>query len=373
MSYREFADNQLVETLLTSASAQEKADVAAELFKRYCEKCDCRIRAVLQSRGLEYSDRNLYYNSVFFEVYERVFAPDSLIRKLQSYDPTRGVFARWLLRVVTSEIQDWLKRRDPETGLSHALSIFPDNLVSSDLDQNNHSTPRIDNVPSAPNRSPIHHAMSQLSDELRVTLRLRFLGYCNLESHDVAYLADLSSRPAEAIRSEIDRLRQDLNTSEAFHSAEQQELELAVLTERVEYFSHKAAEVELKLETLGYTHQEIEQGRAAIENEKADSILRYQDIKALQARLRTQYAARQIEAEKFAREMTFLDYQKVVKRWFRVQHKKELSLHSYRAGTHMTTLSYEQLADLLGCSSGTVSSRINRAKKRLADTLRISL
>ncbi|GAK58426.1 hypothetical protein U27_05400 [Candidatus Vecturithrix granuli] len=126
MPYRDFTDHQLGETLLITESAQEKADVAAELFKRYCEKCDRRIRAVLQSRGLEYSDANTYYNTVFFEIYERIFEVEDLTRKLRSYRADRGVFERWLLQVVTLETIDWLRRVNPQTGISHALTFFPD-------------------------------------------------------------------------------------------------------------------------------------------------------------------------------------------------------------------------------------------------------
>ena len=252
MSYQHLTDNQLAEILLNAEktqgtkSAQKKTDAAAEFFQRYCEKCDRRIRAILQSRGLEYSDANSYYNTVFFDLYGRIFEADNLIRKLRSYDVNRGVFERWLMRVVTSETIDWLRRVDPATGLSNALTVFPDTQVRSEPEEERGREGLAQNFPEKPSwvKDPaeehhithIRHILSQLSDELRVTMRLRFLSYCNLETRDLTYLSESLGRQGEEISADIENLQQDLRNSDAFLEAERQELELAVLTERAEYF-----------------------------------------------------------------------------------------------------------------------------------------
>lgn len=384
MPYRDFTDHQLVETLLTTESAQEKADVAAELFKRYCEKCDRRIRAVLQSRGLEYSDANTYYNTVFFEIYERIFEVESLTHKLRFYRADRGVFERWLLQVVALETIDWLRRVNPQTGFSHAFTFFPDAQKTLDLDyQESRNKLVLQNLPgkSVGNQdlaedaslTHIQNALSQLSDELRVTLRLRFIGYCELETRDVRYLSQVSGQPEEEIVHTVAHLQQEIRDSEGFLAEEQQELELALLTERTEYFYKKVLHLEPILETVGYAQQELRQIRTDVQNESSGHTerptLRYQDIKEQRRRLKEQYAAGQIDAQKLAREDKLLLYQETVKRWINTQKKKETVLQAYRAGTHLVKLSYEEIATFLGISAGTVASRINRAKKTLAKKL----
>ncbi len=383
MPYRELTDNQLVETLLTNACAQEKAETAGELFQRYCEKCDRRIRAVFQSRGLEYSDANSYYNTVFFAIYERIFEVENLIRKLTSYEVTRGVFERWLLRVVTSETIDWLRRMDPKTGLSNAFTVFPDNQTISESEEKQiEKKLALRDSPGKPSwerelseEAPTHHiqqALSQLSDELRVTMRLRFLGYCELESCDMAYLSKTSAGSAEDIATRIKNFQQDIRNSEAFLAAEQQELELAVLTERVEYFHRKMLQLKPVLETLGYSQRELSQVRRDIQkglSGEPDSLtFHYQEIKILRKKLRERYAAKQIDARKFAREEKLLTYQETVKRWMSTQQKKEHALQAYYSGAQALKLSYEQVAAFLNISPGTVASRINRAKKALERT-----
>ncbi len=384
MPYQELTDNQLVEILLTNACAQDKAAAAGELFQRYCQKCDHRIRAVLQSRGLKYSDANSYYNTVFFAIYERVFEVENLIRKLTSYEVTRGVFERWLLRVVTSETLDWLRRVDPGTGLSNALTVFPDNQTISESEEKQiEKTLAARDSPKKPSweRDPsekehTHHiqqALSQLSDELRVTMRLRFLGYCELEPCDMAYLSKTSAGSAEDIAASIENLQQAIRNSEAFLAAEQQELELAVLTERIEYFHRKMLQLEPILETLGYSQQELSQVRLDIQkglSGEPDSLtFHYRELKILRKKLRERYAAGHIDARKFAREERLLTYQETVKRWMSTQQKKEHALQAYHSGAQLLKLSYEQIATFLKVSPGTVASRINRAKKALEKTL----
>jgi RNA polymerase sigma factor (sigma-70 family) len=384
MPYRDFTDQQLVETLLKTESSQEKAEVAAELFKRYCEQCDRRIRAVLQSRGLEYSDANTYYNTVFFEIYERVFEVDNLIRKVRTYDAARGVFKRWLLQVVTLETIDWLKRVNPKTGVSHALTFFPDNQKTSELREQEHKkAPVLHDSPGIPDEehdlagdapiTNIQHALSQLSDELRVTLRLRFIGYCELEARDVTYLSRVLRQPEEDMTHAVELLQQEIKDSEVFLAAEQQELELTLLTERAEYFHKKALHLEPVLETLGYAQQELTQIRTDIQKglsgDTESATLHYQDIKKQQTRLKEHYAAGHIDSLDFARKKKLLEYQEIVKRWISAQKKKDTALQAYRSGAHLVKLSYERLASFLGISPGTVASRINRAKKTLEKTI----
>jgi len=372
MDYKRLSDEELVEAFLKQRFAREP--IRDELFARYYERFDGRIRAVLYTYGLPYSPGEAYYNEVFVEIYRQVFELAELEAILGKYDSGKGGFANWFLNyVVVSRVRDWLRRLD-SSGAQKNIDRLREGVkrereqlsLNEPLNKAGEGLPLAELIPAeeteAGNGWPqaMASAISRLPPAQRLMLRLLFVAYEELPEEEIEYLATLRDVPAGVIREMLAETGRELRSSDKYEQGERLELALACLARQVEYLRRELAEVEAEIRALFPERRLPEEELSAVQ---------LKEIAQARDELARAYRAGEMDEREYRWQALVLERKYIAKHLAKAKRKKEQLVREYRSGRYFIFPSYKQLAKILGLAEGTVASRISRMMGRLRKLL----
>ena len=371
------SDTELVKLFLGKNDKKTRQALRDTIFARFYEQFDKTIRAVLRIEGIPYQDNEEYYNTVFTEVYGRVFSLDSLDKKLKSFDLNRD-FKPWFFAVTRGEVYGWLKKVDPETGLSNyellkniAKTRAKEESLDKPADELGHPEPLEIGCIISEERpfeeeernEQLRSLIDGLPDSQRVLLRLQFIAYEDLlPPNDIAYIARETNRSTDAVQRDMNQLRTALRESDRFKEYEKKKLLLISLRLKEENLERKIFFGRANLEALGCDDLE------EIEGDVQDLTLKYitEAIRAKKGQLRDAFEEKQREVIK----SDYIDFEKsrhlkALKQLQITRKKREKILVALKSGKYLVRPDYKQTAAILGIKEGTIGSRKNRAKEAL--------
>ncbi len=265
MGYRQFSDTELASLFLECNS--NRVAIRDELFGRYYERFDQRIRAVLYTCGLPYSPAEFYYNEIFVDIYHQIFDLSEFGEILGKYKPERGEFANWFMNyVVVNRVKDWLKKVDKPTGLKNIERLkentgHENRYVS--LDKYTDIIPAETEPSDRAEPGDICPAIQQLPVGLRLMLRLLFLAYGDVPEIELAHLAAEIHSPVAVIKDKLEHIRRELKESPKYEEGEQIDLTLDCLARQEEHWQRQIRRLESEMEAV-FPGQEIPAGAPGI-------------------------------------------------------------------------------------------------------------
>jgi hypothetical protein len=90
--FTNLSDTELVELFLREKDKKTRQALRDTIFARFYEYFDRTIRGVLRIKGISYQDNEKYYNTVFIDVYMRIFSLPSFDKKLRNFDLNKDRF-----------------------------------------------------------------------------------------------------------------------------------------------------------------------------------------------------------------------------------------------------------------------------------------
>ena len=373
MKYKQLSDAELIDRFFKYKS--ERTAIRDELFARYYERFDQRIRAVLHTYGLPYSPDEFYYNEIFMYIYNQIFELNNFEEILKKWEIKRGKFAHWFLNfVVVNRVKNWLKKPN-ETGDQKNIEYLREMVraeyrqlsLHESVDKEGIGLTLIEILPAEEEsfnenrRQAIDSAISQLSPNQQLMLRLLFLAYQEIPEQDQAYLAAELNVPTSSASEIIDSICEELKRSPKYEQSEKIELSLASLAQQEDNLQWKLKNVESELETL-FADKEMPH---------VDAQVLFKDIEQAGQELDRLYRCRQIKRDEYQWQSLLLQRQHIAKQLSKTTRKRAKLTHDYRSGRYLVSPSYKQLAQLLNLSEGTVASRINRTISCLKELLDI--
>lgn len=365
------SDTKLVELFLKEKDKETQQALRDTIFARFYEHFDRTIRTVLRIKGISYQVNEEYYNSIFAEVYMRIFSLHSFDKKLRNFDLNKN-FQWWFFAVMRREVYDWLKKVDPATRLSNyeiLKNIAETKAKESSMDkpgneQYQWESPEITCTEEDTKNKQLRSLIDSLPDSQRVLLRLEFIAYENLCPNDIEYIAKETVRSTDEVQAEINELRTSLRESDQFKNNQNIELQLASLKLKEENLERKLSFARAKLQVLGCNNfKEIEKD---VENSTLKRIT--EKIKVTRDQLRHKSKKKGSEAEAIRAcylEFETIHYMKVLKHLQIIRKKRKKILRDYKSGKYFIRPNYKQMAAILGIEEGTIGSRKNRAKEAL--------
>ncbi len=377
MDYSQLSDAELINCFL--GHEPERSAIRDELFSRYYEQFDRRIRAVLYSRELPYSADESYYNDIFMAIYDAVFGLDGFERITSGYNVNKGEFGKWFLNyVVVNKVRDWLKKVDKETGLKNidrlrqGIQREKDRLSLqqpvSASDPSGMTLAEVISVdadsPDIEKQSQISQAIDRLSQNQRVIIRLLFIAYEDLPDCDLDYLAAELDTSKTVFYNRIRELQNKLRASDKFNAGDKKELELTCLKEQHDHWTLRVARIKRELEGL-YPD--------TLANDIANQIdgLKLKDIKTAKEKLTISHKANLINGIEYRKKLSQLNYHEALAHLAKIARRRLSAQQEYVSGKYLALPGYQELADMLQIAPGTVASRINRAAGNLKKQLEI--
>ncbi len=364
------SDTELVELFLREKDKKTRKALRDAIFARFYRQFDRTIRAVLRIKGISYQDNEEYYNSIFAEVYMRIFCLPSFDKKLRNFDLNKN-FQWWFFAVMRREVYDWLKKVDPATKLSNyerlkniAETRAKEGSIDQPSDESHQREPlEIACTEEDAKSKQLRSLIDALPDSQRVLLRLKFIAYEDLSPKDIAYIAKETVRSTDEVQAEINELRTSLRESDQFKSNQNIELQLASLKLKEENLERKISFGRAKLQALGCNNLE------EIEKDVSDLTLKRitEKIKTTRDQLRHKLKEKS-KAEAIGD--SYLDfetirYMETLKRLQITRKKRKKILIAYKSGKYFIRPHCKRIAAILGIEEGTLGSRKNRAKEAL--------
>jgi len=371
MEYMSLTDVELVNLFLSCK--ERRASIRDELFARYYEQFDRRIRAVLYTNGLPYSPSEFYYNEIFTDIYSHVFDIENLENLLGKYRAEKGVFSIWFLNfVVVNKIKNWLGKINKASGRknieflrknSNEMSMHvpfdePAGRCGVGLSLSE-TLPRKQEVCETVFFDPISDAISNLSPAKRLILRLLFLAYQEVPEIDLTYMANELDVSVSSLREELADLCMDLRASPRYESSERIELALECLSQQENSLRGKLKRIDTEIDIIFPEREMVDDGVDLL----------FKDIEARKRELEGLYRCKKLGADKYRFSYLLLEKQYASKQLSKVSAKRLALIKEYNSGKHFLLSSYRQLAKLLDVSEGTVASRISRTLHHLKELL----
>lgn len=359
---------------------EERTRVRDELFSRLYEDFNRRIYSVLHLGGIKYIPESDFYNTIFIDLYQRLFDTDSLQRRLVQFDPEKGDFDKWFLNtVVVNAVKDWLRAVDGATGIKRVdllrenqrmeaetvsldESVDPDDTYaptrgerfrfSEPLTEALDPFPVSEQKKEATNNSTrqrVIRSLAELSARQRILMLLFYGAYFPLPEDDIREIAQTSGSSVDKIREKVDVLRKKLTDSPKYQQEERLEKEIACLTNQIEIFYKKLYRIKKELYQEPATDT-IDKYVASL-SEQTIGELRG-EIDNLQQTLPTEQQRKKVLAHQAA----ILN-----KRIMRLEKRRQHRLRQLQGGGTLITASYRDLAELLDIPEGTVASGLSRA------------
>jgi DNA-directed RNA polymerase specialized sigma24 family protein len=371
MGYKQLSDRELIDRFLICKP--EQTAIRDELFGRYYQRFDQRIRAVLYTYGLPYSPGEFYYNEIFIDIYQQVFELKKFGTILQKWEIKRGEFASWFLNfVVVNRIKNWLMKLNKTSGRKNIEWLkekvreeYRILALNEPIGARENGLTLIEVLPAEAeplyenDRQTIDSTICQLSPVQQLMLKLLFIAYQEVPEQDQTYLAAELNIPVSSVKEELGQICQELKKSPKYEQGEKGELTLACLTQRENDLQWKLKNIESELEAL-FPDKELPQTDDY-------SQLLFKNIDQAKQELDQSYHRRQVEEKEYRWKSLFLQYQYIAKQLSKTTWKKTQLAHDYQSGKYFVTPSYKQLSLLLQISEGTVASRISRTISNLKE------
>ena len=280
---------------LESSDPTAKRNLANKIWEKFHNKIEYLIVSYLCSKGIninrmpEARRPEKYISEIYFEIYEKLFSVDGFEQKLKNYDAGKNIIP-WLSTVVRNFIRDWLRRVDPECGLSNEnklrIAVLNSELTSS---PNGSNMPPIELIADAapqddlPSEKNAGHALLGLLDQIelrhQVIIRIQYIAYIALRPKDIACLAELACKSQKKIRQEIDDLKQDLRAHPAFRKNMQKLKIQEAASFQIILSGKRVSALEKKLFSLGISPFELKK----IQNTSV--MMTFQEINKIRKRL----------------------------------------------------------------------------------------
>jgi hypothetical protein len=100
----------LIKEFIIAQDGCPKLQVRDAIFSCLYTEFDKWIKIVFRQRDISYSPDKGYYNDVFFEIYERIFALDHFKKILSNYDLLRQSPITYFSVVTQNAVRDWLRK-----------------------------------------------------------------------------------------------------------------------------------------------------------------------------------------------------------------------------------------------------------------------
>jgi DNA-directed RNA polymerase specialized sigma24 family protein len=355
-------DEELVARFLEAGDPDCGRILHESIVERYCEPLDTRIRAVLASRGLDYSPSSDYYNTLFFDIYERTLSPQGLRKKAAHFRSHKGRFRTWFLgAVVVNEVRDWLKRKNRPQALlmSEALGHETEFRLrrTESLEYLDRSLPFNRTKNETPPATETSGQLEDLSMEHRVVAYLVFLAYCDPPGEVIEAIARARDEPPREIESILRGIQTRLRELPQFGEGEKLEGRLALEWERIRHLHHAVARARTRLVAHGATEPEIErveQGKSAP----------WKDIRSRHQEMRLRAREGDIAPETWERECLQHEFVTFAKRLKEHEEHWQQLKSSLQDGDYLVRLPNKEIAAFLRIPEGTIASRINTLKKK---------
>lgn len=363
------SDEELIQLFVQTGDRETKNLIRDEVFKRYYREFDQTIRSILKERGISYRGNEEYYNTVFTELYQRIFSLATFEERIKQYDVVRP-FHRWFAVLMRNEVIDWLRKVDHEKELSNEevlKSISKQKWQSLDSPVGTGEKDKLltlkDVITSEKplpeedkKRKELEEAIKRLPEPFGSLLSVRFVAYQEVDEGVLSYIAKKRKISKEEAGKEIGELRDRLRGSKKFEEQEEIEILLASLYLKAESLEGKANWHRKRLGNLDINNtDEIEREitRAPLKDlakAKSTAIKRYEEENG---------GIRAWEEAELAK------LKETLKRLDNIKRKREKLLKEYYSGSYYVRPSNKEMAALLGIKEGTVGSQKNRAKEGL--------
>ena len=373
MDFCKNSDEELISRFLQAEDNTTENLIRDEIFKRYFKDYDQTIRFVLKNRGISYRGNEEYYNTVFTELYQRIFSLATFEDRIKQYDMVRP-FHSWFAVLMRNQVIDWLRKVDHEKGLSNEQILKgiskqqwqsldspvgsgeKDKLLTlNDVITSEKPLPEEDEK-----RKELEETIRRLPEPFRSLLSIRFVAYKEVDNGVISYIAMKRKVSKEEAGREIGELRDRLRDSKEFEEQEKKEILLASLYLKAEIMEVKAkwhrkrlGDLDIdKTEEIGREITEVPLGDLTEAKEMA--IKRYKEENG---------SIRAWEETELAK------LKETLKRLDNIRSKREKLLKEYYSGSYYVRPSNKEMAGLLGIKEGTVGSQKNRAKEALRNLI----
>lgn len=367
--------DRLAAALIAAERDEDRDLLHTELRARLMGPIDGVIRDTLRSRQLGYEPDAGHFNAIFDFVIDRIFAPDSLGRRLASFDPAKGNFEAWFLygsgSVVRNEARMWLRERSDEargikkeeearagaTRSERALGLNDEDAGAEGALARAGAAEARERAAGEADASRSRGALAGLKPEHRVVLRALMIAYEEPEAADLEVIAQARGVPEDQVRKEAEALRAELSASEAFEEDLATDLKLGALLEHGQLLERRRHVHERKLEAAG-----MSDGLRATLRETARGL----QLGEIAQFRRAERPCPEEWASHHERHGGLLwDWVEGLIRADTIQGRLERLRGEARGGRRFVRPSHQQLAEFLGVAPGTVASRLNRAKADL--------
>ena len=243
-----------------------------DIIFNFCyQDFDKTIRSTLQYHNVPYGANYSYYNSVFFDVYDRVFKIEKFDKKIRKFDSQR-FFLPWLKTVIRNEVRDWLKSLDPDSGLNKKIVLRKKSEIDSTIDTNNcldndksyknSVHPLLTNfimgldpfggVKSSKSQKCLEESIGFLNIAQQTIIYFDMIAYHFFPQHIVAYISDQTQKTIDKVEADLDVLRQMLRASDKYFENKKKIRRLYTLYLEIELNEKKLHFLRKELEGLGF-------------------------------------------------------------------------------------------------------------------------
>lgn len=263
------------------------------LFWRYFDAFEKKIRAVLRTRDLDYTQGSACFNFIFEGIFERVFTPRNFRRIAVKFNPRRSPrFRTWFLgTVVPDRIRDWLRTRDPHLGMTNLeyLRLQCRGPERGQVPVTDERDPDPD-PPSPVDRDPNHRKLEACVRGLplgdRALAKLLFWGILPPEEEETRFLAEKRGIPHEQVLRELSAYANLMRERGAEERGMATRLEkvLGLNWSRREAFERQLYSKSREMRAFGFTETDFHRLREESEGLTLDKVGR--EAKALTRRSR---------------------------------------------------------------------------------------
>jgi len=368
----------LVHRFLKRKDKERQKALGNQIFGLCYKRFDEQIRAYLRYKDIPYEVNEEYYNTVFEEIYLRVFSLNRFHEKLKKFDLNKE-FYPWFCSVVRGEVRDWLRKVNPETKLSNLeklKSIAQNRAKEKCLEELRGEYPEpgaLDiastgcesTIPCEGERdSRIRNLINALPPLQRTVIRLEFVAYEDLGPEDVAYIARKTGRTKNEVGQKICELQKSLSKSPQFKKNESKKLLVTSLGLREENLKRKVFFFKNNVVVLGSgSLEEFEQEADKITLKEINERIKLQKVLINKKSHRGGKAAVKSHGSDLAK----LYYMEAFKRLRKTRKEREEIIGEYRNGGYKlySRPSTDQMASILGVKTGTIGSTKSKAKEAL--------
>jgi len=373
----------LVRRFLKTEDKERQKALGNQIFGLCYKRFDGQIRAYLRYKDIPYEVNEEYYNTVFEEIYLRVFSLNRFHGKLQKFDLNKE-FYPWFCSVVRGEVRDWLRKVNPETKLSNLeklKSIAQNRAKEKCLEELRGEYPEpgaLDiastgcesTIPCEEERdNRIRDLINALPPFQRTVIRLEFVAYEDLGPEDIAHIARKTGRAINEVRKEISQLRKSLRESLQFKRNESKRLLVTSLGLREENLKRKVFFFKNNVVALGSGNlEEFEQEADKITLKEINERIKSKKVLINKKSHRGGKAAVKSHESDLAK----LYYMEAFKRLRKTSKEREEIIGEYRNGGYKlySRPSTDQMASILGVKTGTIGALRARPRKPCCGALK---